>query len=698
MKKTFLLLLLLTSALLICLTACGGESKDHEHSFGEWRITRTATCEEQGERVRTCSCDETESEPIPATGHAWSVEDLYWEWDGNTANAVVPCKNDTNHVQKSDAEVTGEVTKEPTETENGMMTYTARVVINGVEYTSQNMETIPKKGSTSSDEFKFVDYDEFRTEFYTMKYIDFYESLGPAMVNEIQGSDLIMGTVIAWETVHFVEESPLYDNGELTRKDLYMLVLYDILTGNLDEIENANPLDFINENTNNFFYSAAKFVFGEDGVFEISEKVFKNKMTASGLFTRLDFVEDIIKLMDNQVDALNKCIYCEEIGKMDASFKQIFQYIAYEPWIDSDLRAAAREYVDIIDKAGKAALDEYTSDIMAGNSAEYLKQFIADEVWDLVCKKVPVIEAAQITTRGVTVLCDSIFNMDTTTKNYFRLKACAEIEMALRAALTNEDIYTDMNYASEYAYALDVFEKCVRTGYIYSEKLLINIRDALVTSSEDKEYINELLAKIDELEATQEKITKQFDSTCKALYEKYVDLELFGDTPVKTALIYLRVNDYTGTYVGPQGVMGADLSIYIKDELLGDTETLEEYARYATEYSTDENGVVQKTYTVDEIKEIIKRHDRDYVAIVRYYPTAENPDVESGLYTLDVYYDPETGYELIGAHWIQHYDYVFADFRNMTDFGKMPFGGIVCGYMDTFMGPVYYEYGEATFY
>ena len=43
--------------------------KPHEHNFGEWVVTIPATCTEAGEEQRTCSCGETETRTVAASGH-----------------------------------------------------------------------------------------------------------------------------------------------------------------------------------------------------------------------------------------------------------------------------------------------------------------------------------------------------------------------------------------------------------------------------------------------------------------------------------------------------------------------------------------------------------------------------------------------------------------------------------------------------
>ena len=47
-----------------------------EHAFGEWTVTKSATCTEDGEETRTCTCGDTETRIIEAAG-----EHTYGEWE-----------------------------------------------------------------------------------------------------------------------------------------------------------------------------------------------------------------------------------------------------------------------------------------------------------------------------------------------------------------------------------------------------------------------------------------------------------------------------------------------------------------------------------------------------------------------------------------------------------------------------------------
>ena len=78
MKKVALLILSIT--ILICLVACNqGQNQnptpEHTHSFGEWDVTKNATCTEDGVKVRYCDCGEKQSESIPTLNHTEVIDE-----------------------------------------------------------------------------------------------------------------------------------------------------------------------------------------------------------------------------------------------------------------------------------------------------------------------------------------------------------------------------------------------------------------------------------------------------------------------------------------------------------------------------------------------------------------------------------------------------------------------------------------------
>lgn len=56
-------------ALVFYLVICG--LPEHEHKFGDWEILSEADCTKVGEKVRKCSCGETQTEAIPTVSHKY---------------------------------------------------------------------------------------------------------------------------------------------------------------------------------------------------------------------------------------------------------------------------------------------------------------------------------------------------------------------------------------------------------------------------------------------------------------------------------------------------------------------------------------------------------------------------------------------------------------------------------------------------
>ena len=81
--KKFILIFLSVIATLGCTltaTACGGNKKDpdkqpHTHSYGDWIVTKSATCTAEGSQSRYCSCGETQTASIGALGHSLQHHD-----------------------------------------------------------------------------------------------------------------------------------------------------------------------------------------------------------------------------------------------------------------------------------------------------------------------------------------------------------------------------------------------------------------------------------------------------------------------------------------------------------------------------------------------------------------------------------------------------------------------------------------------
>ena len=65
MKKYFtLILVLVLSFAPFMLAGCS-----HKHNFGEWYVTKSATCTSEGEKSKKCECGHIETQTLNKTGH-----------------------------------------------------------------------------------------------------------------------------------------------------------------------------------------------------------------------------------------------------------------------------------------------------------------------------------------------------------------------------------------------------------------------------------------------------------------------------------------------------------------------------------------------------------------------------------------------------------------------------------------------------
>ena len=119
----------------------------HEHVY-EAKVTKQPTCEEKGETAYTCSCGDSYTEEIAATGHKWGEVSYTWAKDCSTVTAKRVCANDDSHVQEETVSVTAKITKAATCTEAGIKTWTTATFSNAAFEVQQKTAAIAAKGHT----------------------------------------------------------------------------------------------------------------------------------------------------------------------------------------------------------------------------------------------------------------------------------------------------------------------------------------------------------------------------------------------------------------------------------------------------------------------------------------------------------------------------------------------------------------------
>lgn len=105
-------------------TVCGYAKAAGEHSWDEGKVTTAPTCTGKGVKTFTCTvCKQTKTEEVTALDHDWD------EWTkADATNHKRTCKRDATHTEtEAHTWDAGVITTEPTETTEGVKTYTCSV-------------------------------------------------------------------------------------------------------------------------------------------------------------------------------------------------------------------------------------------------------------------------------------------------------------------------------------------------------------------------------------------------------------------------------------------------------------------------------------------------------------------------------------------------------------------------------------------
>ena len=121
------------------------------HGESEVKGAKEATCTEDGytgDKVcKVCGEILERGTVIEKLGHVWGEPEWNWSEDGTSCTVTFTCKNNPEHKETPEADVTSEVKTPATCTESGVTTYTATVELNGKTYTdTKDVADIPATG------------------------------------------------------------------------------------------------------------------------------------------------------------------------------------------------------------------------------------------------------------------------------------------------------------------------------------------------------------------------------------------------------------------------------------------------------------------------------------------------------------------------------------------------------------------------
>ena len=127
------------------------------------------------------------------------------------------------------------------------------------------------------------------------------------------------------------------------------------------------------------------------------------------------------------------------------------------------------------------------------------------------------------------------------------------------------------------------------------------------------------------------------------------------------------LGEWIGTYGAPQGKMGVELLIYRTEELLLDEEKIKAISEMA-------NGTILGNevdlFPVEDIRYILEKYKGEYIALFNFFPSADTPNAEYGLYVMSLGFDIKEHYiSLLGTEWIARNTYEFAHLARVMENG-----------------------------
>lgn len=526
-------------------------------------------------------------------------------------------------------------------------------------------------------EDEYVSYDEFRAEYYAKEFLQYDDSIAKDFYNSIVTDEKLVNSIIAWEAVH-LSTDPSYQTGQMRRKDLYMLVIFDILTGNTQDFE--NPLESVYNEEEELMYEALGSIFGDKYVSTEDLMAFTPMQVAdilreNRMFKYLDKVGFVWDLFENGLDAVNAVIRYKVISDMSLGYRNVLEEI-YQNTLDEDLCEAAFECVQYFDQSFDAVLREIMYNEYVVESVKDTLFRVADDVWEcLVTAVFPPVLIAGFAAKGTVVLCDSIFKLNEFNKAFYELHVAVMFEDAVRDVIKeNRFDYSDPTEIEKYMCAVEIFQRSVLLGMQNSIALLeAKLQDPLVFPS-DREQAEQTIERIYERKERQLSIYDSFEGNCYNFYYTYTEQKVGSLTPVETAMLYGISGIYYGEYSLGGERLDAMLLVIEREKLLGDYGYLSFIANYINGCSYDRDG--QGIYTPDDIKNIVERQKGDYIAVFAAMLDYDNPSGSDSVYLMSATYLSESCFDFIAGECLWQGDRAATDFLKIFSRAGSLKGGV----------------------
>ncbi len=367
----------------------------------------------------------------------------------------------------------------------------------------------------------------FEAEYASENFVEIFgdedSSYATLFFNEIDNDSSFKSGLRAWEALHIIADTSFSEGvWKVSKKDLYKLVLFDLLCGEANAKETV--LDAFDTSAIAYMDDLAKDIFGS----EVTHDFLKNSPIKLEYSTKvakysITGIQYIFEKHSNMYDALLSCATYLVLSDMDASFQALLTQIANDSSNPRELRDAAREYAEIFEMSAAHILANYALEYYTANVRAAFTIF-ADHLWDKTVEMVfPELLVAQSLAKGVLLLADIGFNVDGIYMAYYKLNVAVHTEAALRKIIHNTlpDYYRVSNRTNSenYVYAINMYRTSVLLGFDYSNDLLSE--DAVNRSDEEKEEYIAMMNSISSMKVTKQDLYNRYDDIVAQSYALY---------------------------------------------------------------------------------------------------------------------------------------------------------------------------------
>ncbi len=300
------------------------------------------------------------------------------------------------------------------------------------------------------------------------------------MLEEILSTDeKFQRGLVAWEANSIVADITSFKTGDITRKDLYKLTIYDLLCGK--DMVTDDIYDILTD-TNAGFMRQLIEKLALDGVnlYEItSENIYGDTLKVE--FGLGDVVDVIFKSKDNLNDALEACAQYMTFSAMSSRFQTILLEMANDYSNPLPLRQAAKECAEHYKTATVDIISDMIEEANNTSTIKAIHDKMVDKIWEYTMKACfPGIDIIASAAKGIKFLGDVAFNLSNIYSSYYTLCVGANFEKALYnvAAYTYKFDYLEaenLEQAQQYLYTIKTYQNMIFLGCDYSINMLRNL-------------------------------------------------------------------------------------------------------------------------------------------------------------------------------------------------------------------------------